>query len=299
MQKLIFLFAPAHGRRGSKLMRCDQLADILARHVPDTYQIEIRAVDSMVKPRRQRLQIAEIKGAFVILSKGLIAKLSDENLDRLKAQGNRVAADYVDNAKAIRAHDAINLHILASHRSLEKARASGCELRYLRHHYDPRLDTLTPTTRDAFSAVYVGHPNNRARIEAIEPDLRVFEIDDNSGFADALPTLAGAPFHYNVRPDRAVQLEKPFTKGFTAAACGANILVQRDTDGALEYLGTDYPYLTATAQPSDVLPVWQRAKEGYGSREWTDALEQMQSLRALASPANIAKDFNAILEDLR
>ena len=299
-RRLVFLHPPAHHRRGSKLMRCDQLADAVAQAFPDRFEIAIRPVIGAAKPRRQRLQIAEIRDSLVVLSKGMVTKLSDGSLAMLAAQGNRVAVDYVDNTRPPRDHPAIAIHITASHRAVAAARAAlpGGRVRYLRHHFDPRLSDMPPAPQDAFRPLYVGHPMNRLRIAPIEAALVCHEMDDDGGFEAALADLGRCNFHYNVRPADDVQRAKPFTKGFTAAACGANLIVQHQVDGALEYLGADYPYLVPSDEEADIWATWQRAADGVGSAEWARGLEIMRGVRDLASPARIARDFVAILDEL-
>src|ERR1043166_3945322 len=62
--------------------------------------------------------------------------------------------------------------------------------------------------------------------------------------------------HFAVRPDvvgnPSLRSFAPFTKGFTAAVCGANIIVNRGVDDAVAFLGADYPFLIDCATQSAI-----------------------------------------------
>lgn len=87
---------------------------------------------------------------------------------------------------------------------------------------------------------------------------------------------------------------KPFTKGFTAAACNANILVNRDVDDAVEMLGSDYPFLTDPT-PESITETFRLAQDSYGGPIWRDALNRMEVMRATVEPTALARQLAEIV----
>jgi len=110
--------------------------------------------------------------------------------------------------------------------------------------------------------------------------------------------LATANMHYGVRemppPDQR-RTFKPFTKGFTAAACGAHILVNRQADDAEAFLGADYPFLIDDCSEDAIAGGMDLARSMVGTPQWNDALAVMEDIRAIIEPRNIMSQLEAVL----
>ena len=101
--------------------------------------------------------------------------------------------------------------------------------------------------------------------------------------------------HYAVRQPHPFDGFKPFIKGFTAAACGAAILVPLDESDALYYLGHDYPFALKDNSLSSVREAIEYAEECFGGPEWRFAHTIMDSVRERCSARQVAEDFRRFL----
>jgi uncharacterized protein YqeY len=118
--------------------------------------------------------------------------------------------------------------------------------------------------------------------------------------ARIIGSLPNYNLHYAVRhsTQRRGEAYTPFTKGFTAAVCRANILVNRQVDDAIEFLGDDYPYMVQQLDETEIMDMLDHAVAGYGSAEWRTARKIMQSVEARTNPAAIAQQAEAVLREL-
>ena len=88
-------------------------------------------------------------------------------------------------------------------------------------------------------------------------------------------------------------------KGFVAAHCNANIIVQRNESDALYYLGSDYPFLIdGNATGSEVLNMLRRVKESYGDADWKHGLDIMCEIKERTSNAFVLNEFLHVIESL-
>jgi hypothetical protein len=150
-----------------------------------------------------------------------------------------------------------------------------------------------------FAAVYLGHKNNTILSRKVRDHVEVHDVQDSEAFETSLSALSGFGLHYAVRKRRATEgVFKPFTKGFTAAACGANILIQRDAHDVQYYLGDDYPFLINDATPRSINQGFARAKDGFGGSDWRRGLDQIADVAARSSPAHVAEELRAILDEV-
>lgn len=295
-----FLYAGDHASRGSVVMRCLQLRDIASRHLSESYTFHTLA---MPKKKRglQADAIAGIKDAVIILQKALIEHLDADAFDALKANNVAVLADWVDKPVKSAYLDQIDVH-LASSRTQEAdliRQMPDATVRYLTHHADPRLAGVYHDGGAEFACLYLGHKGNTVIPGKLRDLVEVRDVQDSEAFEDALAALPRYGLHFAVRKGRETEgVFKPFTKGFTAAACGANILIQRDAHDALHYLGEDYPYLIDDARPISINKGYFRARDDFGGPEWRRALDQMALVADRSSPAHVATELRAILDEV-
>ncbi|KIT17944.1 hypothetical protein [Jannaschia aquimarina] len=293
---------------GSAVMRGDQLAALVSPHLD--HAMTVRAVPFHAKLMPPVAMSAFARrvplGAVVIVVKSAAKGLTADHLAPLRARGVRIGYDSIDTAIGEIDFDLYDFHIAASvggKAALEAALATrgrtDVPVELLHHHHDPRL--AGHRAAETFACGYVGERKNAMIPQALASEVEVIEVNYAREFARILPRLDRLSLHYAVRPaptggDRQNRVYKPFTKGFTAAALGANILVNREVDDVLALLGEDYPYLVSITAPDTIIEGFEHARATFGGPVWTDALDRMRALNALVQPAALAARMSEIVE---
>lgn len=311
-QEVVFICRRRLWRAGSKIMRCDQLADIGRRHLGDRYTFAVRALPNLKTEAGAHAFAESLSGRIVILLKGTGAILGEAGMEMLRGRTRGVGIDYVD----ARARDCYSpfadLHIASSRKGeailnrLLARRGAGdgrAGVAHLTHRYDPRLVGRRMEDPGGLRAAYLGHPHNVYIPDVIAAHVTRIDASGEGGIEAGFDRLCGFNLHYAIRPPDHLQtlardLAKPFTKGFTAAAFGANVMVTRDTDDAEFYLGRDYPFLVEDHAPATISEAFVRAQGIYDSADWHDARERMRHLRDLSAPAQVARELDVILSRL-
>ena len=91
---------------------------------------------------------------------------------------------------------------------------------------------------------------------------------------------------------------KPFLKGFVAARVGAAVIVTRDDENAVHYLGDDYPFYAESLDPADLEMAWARMAGAFGGPDWRMAQEIMRQVAARSSDAQVAAEFRAMIDEI-
>jgi hypothetical protein len=205
------------------------------------------------------------------------------------SQGNRIIWDILDGydeniiqqiASSVTL-DGLITSTAASESSLSCLHPKEKALIY--HHIDPRLirKIKGKSKTSNFSLSYIGNippeVNGKKFTEAF-PDVKGIEVDTRHAKRSGWMREA-APFqcHFAVRLDQRECMMKPLAKVGVAAACNANIIVNR-SNAAVELLGPDYPYLCDDTV-EDAIRTIERARSEFGSSTWQVGLERMASLR--------------------
>lgn len=302
-QRVIFAFMAWNRHRGATVLRTKQLSQILNEHYGGRYQIE------RVPIRRPRFAeahnefVAHANGAVVI---GLMHALRPLGRDRLLALRQRSAGlcmDHVDSAPDAEDLGLYHVHIVASQSGyrrvnsrLAKYRVSSASVAHVTHHADLRIQRLGASIAAPFRIGYLGNPKKMIKPPNVN-DVEVLSYENQSDFKESLYRFGTFPIHYAVRPKtRNPEISKPFTKGFTAAAMGANILVNKQVDDAEFYLGTDYPYLLKSSRSQDIEAGLEHARVTYGGAEWKSGLETIEHVRHLSSPRFVAAELHNAIE---
>ncbi len=289
-------------------MRGPQLRQIISPHLPDGIETQVQVLPGARHPTLQtlwaRLQPA---GTIYLFTKPAIRRLLPETAAILRRKGARLAFDYVDS-DPLDVPLAPDAHIAASYsqtRALQAWQAAGevaaGPVFTLLHNGDARLyarrDLQVP--RDDFRAVYFGLPQLTAIPSALVPCIDVLSAERLDPRPDALDPLFGYALHFGVRTDldTTSRIVKPFTKGFTAALCGANFLTGRTTPDATDVLGADYPYLTGPSE-AEIVETFTRARADFGGPDWHRALDAARSAAALVSPQALALSLAQVIAAL-
>ncbi|WP_146681543.1 hypothetical protein [Thioclava sp. F28-4] len=310
MQRHVVLFrrmARPLAQRGSAYMRAEQLVELLRPDLDPGITLSVRPFHALVMPPIAMRAVARSipRGALCIFVKSAAKHLTRAHLAPLRKRGITVAQDVVDMKLRHVRPELFDLLIAASLRGQQALRdlcadkGLSCPVELLHHHFDPRLQALPLPERPEFSCGYIGRPDNAMIPEAIRGEVETVDISVVEDFERALPRIGRFALHYGVRPESQTahgvnRGYKPFTKGFTAAACKANILVNRDVDDAVEMLGADYPFLTDPT-PESITETFRLAQDSYGGPLWRDALDRMEAMRATVEPAALARQLTEII----
>ena len=308
--RVIFAYREGHRSSGAKIMRVDQLSAMAQAHLGDRWDFQTLALPRPSQRRRQRAQIEDVRGAIVIFLKRAVDVINLDIQWQWREAVGALAVDYVDAETApwpkipidvhIAASGALEKHLLARLKAHpELARSADARVMRLDHHADPSLERFWPDRpHDELRLFYFGRPKNRTlprslAAKVVHPNYGGLGIEN-----EHRGVLATANMHYAVRemppPDQR-RAFKPFTKGFTAAACGAHILVNRQADDAEAFLGADYPFLIDDCSKDAIAGGIDRARSMVGTPKWDDSLSVMEDIRASVEPRSIMTQLEAIL----
>nr|WP_317267847.1 rhamnan synthesis F family protein [Arthrospira sp. SH-MAG29] len=288
---VIFLYHPQFATSGSTVMRGKQLSSLVRENVLDNRSVFYTSDDQ------------EVSGKILFLTKGYLQLSTPELLENLKKRDNIILADFVDSVPKPEIVDFIDVMVAASFSAYidYSKKWPKKNLHYVRHHVDPRIsmpkyDNLSKATRIG----YFGEIVNTIKSDKIADSVDFYRVDtstDNS--TDWLAHISEYNCHYAVRKTRKIDHHKPFTKGFVAAHCEANIIIQESATDVKYYLGVDYPYLLPdNPDEGEVLYMLQRVKEEYRGSEWNYGLKIMKDVRERSSSERVINDFNYLLANL-
>ena len=151
------------------------------------------------------------------------------------------------------------------------------------HHIDPRVMRTFNKQKQisAFKMCYIGNsPENTNNVSYLEsiPDITFIYTDTRHAERNRwMHQISPFTSHYAVRIDPMQCKTKPLAKIGVAAACNANIIINR-SNAASELLGDDYPFYTENSKQS-VLETIEFAKENYGNSIWKQSLDRMEELK--------------------
>ncbi len=307
---VIFAYRPKQKRMGGKLMRVDQLIAIAQAHLSETrYQFSQIMVPKAAQVDRFEEMRKTCDGAVVIFHKSSVTNLDAETRAQLKRVSTGICIDHLDFVVEPLEPGFVDVHLTASRAGEASMRAGlgnldpGADTRvcHLRHHADPRLGAGGALSD--FAPGYFGAAVHIEDAAAFPPNTIIPDYEPTQ--VDAfLQSLGTSNFHLcardaGMRERFGIAPTKPFTKGFNAAAVGANVLVNRQVHDAEYYLGSDYPYMIDSHGAEDVRAGCQWAQEAYGTAEWQLGLERMAHMAAEVAPAKVAAELAEIVDQFR
>lgn len=265
-------------------MRGEQLAGIARRHGSR----RVRYSPTTRNPRN----------AILFLTKNALHTLSADHLDELRRRGNTLLFDVLDQNPPTTTEDFADAIVAASMTAHTDFTSQFAQIPtfLVNHHVDVRLASLPlPTRADQFRAAYFGELKNTIRSEALDRQVDYVPVSTSERSDAWLRRLPEYTLHFAIREHIGRDLHKPFLKGFTAAHCGANILIQDSEAEAVEWLGADYPYLLRQ-EPTEarVAAALEAARESFGTAEWKDGLARMNDIRMRTTPERIADELERL-----
>lgn len=286
--QIVFVFSDDFENSGSTIMRGRQLSEVIRAN--NVTNMDVRYSNSRT-----------YKNSILFLTKGFLNGCSAEHLAWLKRNGNLLLADFVDAIPDAKLVDQVDV-LIASSISAYKyyvSRWPGKLSHLVTHHADPRLEALE-NTRKSLKIGYFGELVNTISTPAIDKLVDFNLVSTNQiGCEGWLSSISRYECHYAVRKTRNIDGFKPFTKGFTAARCNANVIVQEDADDVKYYLGSDYPYMLPS-NPTEkmILEVIEKVNETYLGAEWQYGKDIMRSVYERSSLKHISSEFFSLLKML-
>lgn len=285
LRPIVFTFAPQYAGSGTSVMRGGQLSQLLA------------ASGSTDRPVSFQAFSRRFKHSDLFLTKGVLKTVTPDELAHSSRRGNRIFVDPVDEDLSDEMVEQADVVVAASRTAEDayQARWTSARVVLLNHHVDPRVDAaLTLADRGEFDdarAAYFGELENTVQTPDIAKIVDFVAIDTSRQDERWLSRLAPYNLHYAIRRTRALDRYKPFLKGFTAAACDANIVIQSTETEAARWLPADYPYWHhGEVTEKSILATLHNAREGFGGPDWLYAREAMNEIARQTSPSAIASD---------
>ena len=293
---VVFLYSQQSRNAGSTVMRGFQLYDIVKQHLPHkcSKKLNINITHNY----------ESIENSIIFATKGFISAATKETLIKLKNNGNIICADYVD-AKVNNDHiEYVDVLIAASITAFidYNTKFPYKKIHLLTHHVDPRIEHLRETVDQPKNKIaYFGE---RVNTKVTEDSLRYIDIHqvDTSGKDMEHAWIKQVPnyqYHYAVRNRRGIDGHKPFTKGFTAACVGAKLILEREVDNAMFYLGYHYPYFIDYDERSlgETLDHILHNQTGNGDIDTKLAEMYIKALRERSTPEFITDEFAKMIAD--
>lgn len=283
-----FLYHEKAAGVGSTVLRGQQLSGIVAGH----YEGE-RDVRYVCDPEG-------LQDDVIILTKGFLKATTQEQLRGLR-RNNILVADFVDEPPKRELIGEIDMLMASSLCGYKDYLMSFPDVPafHVTHHVDTRIPRCEESASDKFLAGYFGELVNTVRHEEIQKLVDFNLVDTSKQSNDWIAALASYNFHYAFRRTRGIDGAKPFLKGFVAAHCGANMMIQKSAGDASFYLGADYPYLMEDdAGPEDIIAALKRASETVGGPEWRYGREIMREVQARSSLDYVMGEFDGMLTAL-
>lgn len=287
IESVTFLYDLINAQKGSTILRSHQVYEIVKG-------------EGSVLPLHITHDSSGIKNSIVIMDKYSSTFASRAMLRKLREANNILISDPVDDEIIVEKYSQFDGLIASSIKQYAyfKEHFPKMTIAYLFHHADIRLPKkLAP--QDEFKAAYFGEPSNMYDFPGLNEWIQPVPVDTSKQKLGWMSSIANYNFHYAVRSKGySERVFKPFTKGFTAAHFGANILVHADDGDAGIYLGTQYPFLLkGELSPKAVIEMMTFARESFSSETWRKGLSVMEEIKNKTDPAKLKDNFWAFIRE--
>jgi len=287
VDSVTFLLGPKTGHYPTAFMRGRQLKELVEP-----------AITKAGLAAAIQTQYTDIARSIVIMNKTFLQDSTTEEVSKVRAQGNILVMDPVD---MVLPHDKLGLAdaLIASsaaQRNFFAETFGDVPIFYLPHHVDLRLAAVT-AQQNYFAAGYFGEPENGLHMAALHQenicDLIPAQSPQNALWMSHLPRYN---CHYLIRNRRPWDGYKPFIKGFTAAHCGAVVVVEkRDAEAAL-ILGPEYPFCYFVDTINQARAALEDVRSAFGSARWRVAQATMRDLTWHSASSRMAFAFTQLLQ---
>lgn len=282
-----FIYSQSSRHYGSTVMRGEQLSKITQKTLGK--RVYFTSIDY------------QYKNCILFLTKWAIYKLNVKDLQKLKIRQNKLIFDLVDGelpADKIKFADVVVAAAESIYQKYKRSFPKSVKIVLIDHHVDPRIRFVDWSIRPKKLKVgYFGELINTLITPKIKQQVNFIPVSITTQNNDWFKELPKYNLHYAIRQKRDVYPNKPFLKGFTAAHCDANILIQASEKEAIKWLGKDYPYLLkGKVTEEKILKMLEYIKKSYGSKEWERGLVIMRGIRAKTSEEAIGKQLAKLFQ---
>lgn len=303
--RIRYVYKRSAGYLGSTVMRAFQMSTLAKRLLKDRYDVGLIALPRLTFPGAEAAWIALQKpGTTYVFVKDAIDRLTPQGRLKLQRKAAGIAVDYVDRRidlmvpTGVDQHWACSLTGLARMTAERDAKGHEGEVRLMLHNADDRLYTLSYNDPGRTAAVFFGRPDTTYMSERIAAIVTTLPAGTTKTFNENFRKVVDFNLHYCVRADYDRGL-KPFTKGFNAAVCRANVIAHATEDDVPFFLDDDYPYLARTNAEPEIYEKLLHAQDSYGTAEWRRGLAAMAEIAARIAPERLAQDLDALFKELR
>lgn len=298
---------------GSSVMRSEQLSEHMRRYFDDRY--EIRRI--FVSRATRRAHIAWLKfwypHSIFVFSKNAARIWREDDLLDLRRDAQAILVDYVDSHVNLMLRGGVDVHLSTSivgagimkafmATAISRGESFQGRVEVVLHNYDVAIREGSALQHgDHAKFAYLGSRAEAATTPLSEQMVTFLDSKTREAFQRSIVRLGEFNAHYCIRrnvSDDPGRIVKPFTKGATAAACGAAILTDRNTDDAVALLGDDYPFMIAGNSPVEIDDGLRRMADAFGGPEWLRAMERVAALHERTSHKEIATQLHRAIESV-
>lgn len=282
-----FVYSDASRFYGSTVMRGEQLSKMTQKCIRKS----VRFTSTDYK----------YKNCILYLPKWTVYSLKEIQFQKLKENKNILIFDMLDGELPeikIKYADIIIAPSKTILESYKKQLPKNKKVFLIDHHVDPRIKNIKWAKRPkTLNAAYFGELINAVLTPKIRQRVDIIPVSNLEQKSDWFSKLPNYNLHYAIRQKRDVYPNKPFIKGFTAAHCGANILIQDSEKEAVRWLGKNYPYLLkGKVTERKILNMISYIQKSYGSKEWKRGLKIMSKIKKQTSEKVIGNQIVKVFE---
>ena len=233
---------------------------------------------------------------WVVLTKSALLASACGDIQRLRALGHRLIADFIDlavDADIAASVDVLLASSFSQYRFFQNRFPQVMTL-HVTHHVDLRMPAIsTPADRARFG--YFGNLANCLHAKKIADLVRF--VDAHDGFDTSwMARLSQSNAHYAIRAAEDPRVFKPFLKGFVAAHCGVPIIVAATDAEARHYLGDDYPFVVEDLSLGSVRRHIKLFADQYATSTWKSAVERLRGIAAQSNRRHVEDELRVVLD---
>lgn len=288
-----FLFSQDHPNEGGTLTRAKALSALVASNFPDRYDVSCVGDPSAVRDQ------------VVIVNQRAIWDNSVQVLSDLRKRNIAVIGDWMDAPVEKEKAELFDAHMAFSFTQMLGLNEAypGIPAYHVTHHVNADIPRCPPPT-DRLRTAYFGSLRNTTLPSSLSAAVSLINVwsKTETRWVDRFQ-------HYNchwiVRAAPVAEGHKrryggwkPFIKGFTAAACGAVVIVTRDDINAAHYLGDDYPFYADSLAATDLEMAWAKVASAFAGSDWRMAQDIMRQVAARSSDSQVCSEFKVMLDEV-
>lgn len=303
---IYFVRLAQDGSTGSTQMRGHDLFELVAPHMGPNLHARKMIIPRPRYPIAQRLWARIVpRDAIYFMTKRSIEKIDLQAAHILKDRARAVCFDYVDADLGKIRSDLADIHVCTSYAqeaAIKSLQTTGDfapgPTSVVLHNASAQLTNMMPNPASTFSTAYIGTRDMTQIPDELQDKIEIVDTRNKQEFEKNLERLSQFSLHYCYRRsnEKSEAIVKPFTKGVTAAMCGANIITSRKVWDAEALLGEDYPYLTDDNSEEEILRIFDKAQSTFGTNTWRDALKAMARIKELTSGPALAQALRNMSE---